>query len=346
MIEANELLLPVAGDHERQRFYFESLLHAVTGLKNSGHAAPTILDCSSNAGIPALLAAKGQGLHSLALTRRSEFAKTIRALVSDNGVEELVDVLNADPRDLLEAFLPDGRRVDVVVLDPPGTPLHGLSPFALLPRVRKYLLREGGLVLPAGGCLEAGLIESTDLSHMHLVPDGGRWKELDLTVWNEEARRQGVLERLVPYTKWLGSHSKMAYRWLSKPRCVFEVDLNTYGTADVPPLEKTMHSLSIEANGRAHAVVARWVAWGALENRSLSLDAESEYLGRGLTWPSYVQALVAQSQPPGSLEPISVQNGESWQLEVAVRQGSGKVTGAAGPEFSFKLLELSGDTEL
>ena len=49
---------------------------------------------------------------------------------------------------------------------------------------------------------------------------------MDLRVWNEEARRQGVLERLargleavmvsfmaqVPYTKWLGQHSTMKLR--------------------------------------------------------------------------------------------------------------------------------------
>lgn len=43
---------------------------------------------------------------------------------------------------------------DILVLEPPGTPLHGLSPFALLPVLRR------GLVVPQSACLEAAFVES------------------------------------------------------------------------------------------------------------------------------------------------------------------------------------------
>lgn len=336
LVEANEFILPLSGDAERLRFYEEALAAAVATRAAEGRSSPTVLDCSGHSGIPALLASKRHGLEALALTRRSHLAQIVREMAGDNGVAELMEAYGADPRDLLEPLLPQGRRVDIVVLEPPGTPVHGLSPFALLPSVRKHLLREDGLVVPAGGCLEAGLVESRDLASLFSVLDG-RWESVDLSVWNEETRRQRVLERLVPYTKWFGSHSTMEWRWLSKPTCIFEVDFATYGLAAVPEEDVAIRELLASDDGAAHAIVARWVVWASANDRGPRLGADSDYLGRALTWPSYVQAVAREGTSPGLLEPHAVRQGQRWQLEVTVRQGAGKRTGAAGPEFSLQL---------
>lgn len=261
MIEANEFYLPLAGDTERHAFYEAGLRAAIEASRDEGSGQrPTVLDCSGSGGVPALLAAKQHGLQALVLTQRAEFKRALRLVAKDNGVEELVQVHAADPRDLIEAMLPGGLRVDVVVVDPPGTPMHSMSPFAVLPAIRKYLLKEGGRVVPAGGCLRVRLLDSVDLAQMFYVP-GGRWEEVDLSVWNMEAHRQGVLERLVPYTKWFGAHSTMNTTWLSEPRCVFEVDLNDYGGAAPSPEQVRVHELPIVADGRAHALVAEWEVW-------------------------------------------------------------------------------------
>ena len=47
-----------------------------------------------------------------------------------------------------------------VVFLVPGTPMHGMSPFAILPAIRKELLREDGIVVPSLACLEVALVES------------------------------------------------------------------------------------------------------------------------------------------------------------------------------------------
>lgn len=334
LLEANDFLLPLAGDVERLQFYEEALAAAAAARRGAGPA--TVLDCSGQAGAPALLAARRYGLEALALARRSHFAELVRGLAEDNGVEKLVEAYAADPRDVLEPLLPQGRRADIVVLEPPGTPVHGLSPFALLPSIRKHLLREDGIVVPAGGCLEAGLVESRDLAELFSIP-GGRWEGVDLSVWNEEAWRQKTLERLVPYTKWFGSQSTMAWKWLSKPVCIFEVDFSSYGQTAVPEEDRRVLELQASEDGKAHAIVARWAVWAFARDRGPRLTAESAYPGRGLTWPSYVQALAEPTGGPGLLEPRAVRRGERWRLEVTVRQGAGKVTGAAGPEFSLDL---------
>jgi len=339
IVEANEFYLAIAGDAERHGFY-DAALRA--GLLKNGtqRQRPTVLDCSSGAGMPSLLAAKQHGLRTLTLASRSEWSKVLRKVAQDNGVEELMESYAADARELLEALLPNSERVDVVVVDPPGTPVHGLSPFAVLPSVRKHLLREGGVVVPAGGCLEVGLVESIDLAYMFSVP-GRHWEEIDLAVWNEEARRQRVLERLVPYTKWIGNHSSVAFKWLSEPRCVFDADFQNYGIpGQDPPVPETTSTqgVAMTADGSAHAVVARWVVWATNEDRTTRLGAESGYLGRALTWPHYVQAIAAPDTLPGVMDPVVVRAGEVWNLEVGVKQGSAKVTGAAGPEFSLRML--------
>mmetsp|Transcript_33934 Transcript_33934/g.101202 ORF Transcript_33934/g.101202 Transcript_33934/m.101202 type:complete len:733 (-) Transcript_33934:85-2283(-) len=335
-VEANEFLLPLAGDAERLRFYDQALDAAVARLDSPGRARPTVLDCSGHSGVPALSAAKRHGLEALVLTRRSHLSRVVRELAEDNGVGALVEAYGADPRDLLEPLLPQGRRADIVVLEPPGTPVRGLSPFALLPSIRKHLLREDGMVVPAGGCLEAGIAESADVAELFAVP-GGHWGAIDLSVWNEEARRHGVLERLVPYTKWFGSHSRMSWKWLSAPTCIFEVDLSSYGRVAVPQEDRRLLEVQATEDGKAHAILARWVVWDSARDRSPRLGAEGAYLGRSLTWPTYVQALAAPGTEPGLFEPHDVQRGQRWGLEVTIRQGAGKVTGTAGPEFSLSL---------
>jgi len=258
-----------------------------------------------------------------------------------NGVQELVEAYSADPRDMLELLLPRGERADIVVVEPPGTPLHGLSPFAVLPSINKNLLKEGGVVVPGGGCFEVGLVESDNLASMFAVP-GGRWAEMDMTIWNEEALKQGVLDRLVPYTKWFGFHSTMGYKWLSPPRCIHEVDFGAYGKAALSNESIAVHSLPVAESGRGHALVARWLVWDTMEKQRM-LGAESGYLGRALTWPHYVQALSSPTSAPGAVQPLAVSAGDVVQLEVTVRQAGGKRTGSAGPEFAMRI--LSGDPE-
>jgi len=335
LLEASEYYLPVAGDQGRQAFY-QTLLDTAIVRNATMSSEQTVLDCSGNAGLPALFASKQHGLHTLAMTRRNEFARVLRQVAVDNGVEQLMEAYAADPRDLIEILLPLEKRADIVVVDPPGTPLHGLSPFALLPVIHERLLKEGGQVVPGGACFEVGLVESHDLAQMFSVPHG-RWEGIDLTVWNEEARRQGVLERLVPYTKWFGSHSSMKFKWLSEPRCVYEVDLSSYGRQVLPAEIELAQSVVASSDGQVHAVVGRWVVWESLDNRDSRLDSESDYLGRALTWPHYVQAVAAVGTESGVLDPVQVRAGQRLRLSVVVRQGKGKRTGAAGPEFSMHL---------
>jgi hypothetical protein len=171
---------------------------------------------------------------------------------------------------------------------------------------------------------------------MFSIP-AGRWQEIDLTVWNEEARRQRILERLVPYTKWFGPHSSMELKWLTRPQCVFDVDFRSYGLDEAIPESRVLHDLVATEDGRAHALVARWTVWDDHDERVRRLGADSPYFGRALTWPHYVQALAMPGTAAGVLEPIPVRAGEHLQLEVLVRQGTAKQTGAAGPEFSFAL---------
>lgn len=67
-----------------------------------------------------------------------------------------MEAYSADPRDMLELLLPRGERADIVVVEPPGTPLHGLSPFAVLPSINKNLLKEGGAPGWGRGVVEVG----------------------------------------------------------------------------------------------------------------------------------------------------------------------------------------------
>eukprot|EP00927_Polykrikos_kofoidii_P017026 TRINITY_DN1772_c0_g2_i1.p1 TRINITY_DN1772_c0_g2~~TRINITY_DN1772_c0_g2_i1.p1 ORF type:complete len:789 (-),score=113.70 TRINITY_DN1772_c0_g2_i1:39-2405(-) len=345
VVEVNEVYLPLLGDLERHRFY-ESAVDAALSHHGGMNVTrkPTLLDCSG-ASVSALLAAKKHGMQVLALTRWKDLSSALRDSAEDNGIRDLVDAYAANPRDLVSSLLPRGEKVDIVVIEPPGTPVHGLSPFAILPAVRKYLLKDGGSVVPAGACFQVGLVQSRDAATLFSVP-GGRWSEIDLSVWNEESVLQGVLGRLVPYTKWFGPRSTTELRWLSKPKCVFEVDLSTYGLSSHPveDVVSNIEALDIVESGNASVLAAEWVVWGSPENKSDLLDAKSEYLGRSLTWPLFVQA-VAAAPPSGvavnglpPLEPVGVTAGEAQSLEVTVRQGTGKVTGAAGPEFVFRLL--------
>merc|ERR1712072_662235 len=173
-----------------------------------------------------------------------------------------------------------------------------------LPSIKKRLLKDGGFVTPARACLQAGLVDSEAMSEMFSVPNAGQWQEIDLTVWNEEARRQAVLERLVPYTKWFGRHSTMEYRWLSQPRCIFSVDFNAYGRTEPPAEDSYVRHLSVVADGRAHAIVARWELRAMAEENSPRLGADSDYFGRSLTWPHYVQAIAAPGTEAGIIEPV------------------------------------------
>jgi len=324
-VEANDFYLPVAGDTERQAFYRHEIADAVKRLSVSKPL--TVLDCSANLGIPALLSAVDHHLPALVLTRTKGVAELIQEVASDNNVASLVEAYALEPRDLIEALLPLGKKADIVVLEAPGTPVPGFSPFAVLPVLSK-LLAPGGLVIPGSACLEVGLLESEELSHLHSVPMG-RWEDIDLTVWNEEARRQHVLERVVPYRKWLGLQSTLRRKWLTSLQCLYHVDLNQYTTEAV---NASVHSLPIISSGHAHAVVARWV----LPNGQRWLGADSTYLGRSLTWPHYVQPLASSTQP-GILDPVDVQKGTEVTLRMVILQGAAKKTGAAGPEFHFEV---------
>ncbi|CAE8620676.1 unnamed protein product [Polarella glacialis] len=344
MREANDFFLPVAGDRERHNFYASGIDAAVAELsRRNASKKSTLLDCSGTA-LPAFHAAQKHGMKSLAMPRWTHIGDVLKQVAQDNHLNRsVVEVFAADPREMFDILMPEGKRADIVVVEPPGTPLHGLSPFAVLPTVRKELLEADGLVVPGRACLELGLVESVELAHLFSVP-GGSWDKVDLTVWNEEARRRGVLTRLVPYTKWLGSHSTLKHRWLSKPVCVFHVDLNEYAKVQPPPEETLSHDLEIHVDGLAHAVVTRWAVFSSGAEK---LDAESDYLGRELTWPHYVQALAAPGTGPGVLDPIPVRAGEAQQLKLTVKQGSAKVTGSAGPEFTIRIVGADvGESEI
>lgn len=109
-----------------------------------------------------------------------------------------------------------------------------------------------------------------------------------------------------------------------------------------------MRALGIKEAGSAHAIVARWQVWATPDEASERLGADSDYYGRSLTWPHYVQAVATPGTAPGMVEPVPVRAGQIVDLHVVVRQGAGKVTGAAGPEFSLRLVnnESSGRTDL
>ncbi|CAJ1403144.1 unnamed protein product [Effrenium voratum] len=327
--EANEFLLPVAGDHERHDFYAKALEEAKESLSSQGTAR--LLDCSA-LGLPGLAAAR-DGLRAVLMPRWDHLAAVLKEMLEAQGING-TEVLTADPREMFDILMPEGEKADIVVLEPPGTPLHGLSPFALLPQIRKELLKADGLVVPGSACLELGLVESEELSYMFSIPRG-HWQEVDLTVWNEEARRQGVLTQLVPYTKWLGSHSSLRYRWLSPPECIYHVDLNAYGTGPMTKEETFVRELRVVEDGQVHAIVARWAVFSS----SQRLGADSSYLGRDLTWPHYVQAVAKPNTQPGLLEPLPLRKGGVAALRVSVRQGAAKVTGTAGPEFTLRLAE-------
>ncbi|CAE7807362.1 PRMT7 [Symbiodinium sp. CCMP2456] len=336
--EANEFLLPVAGDQERHDFYAEALQGAVRELAARPH---TLLDCSGNAGLPGFYAAKHVSLRSLVMPGSEHVASVLRHIAEENGVEG-AEVFAGDPREMFDVLLPEGRRADIVVVDPPGTPLQGRSPFAILPALRKELLQDAGLVVPPLACFEVGLLESQELSQIFSIPNGTR-EEVDLQVWNEEARRQGLLSRMVPYTKWLGGHSTLRRRWLSQPKCVYHVDLNRYGRAPVSGEETFRRPLAVEAAGVVHAMVGRWVVFAEKGPAARRLGAESTYEGRDLTWPQYVQAVARADTNPGLLEPLPVEAGAVQQLEVTVRLGAAKVTGSAGPEFTLQLVGTDQD---
>ncbi|CAL1155186.1 unnamed protein product [Cladocopium goreaui] len=324
--ETNEFLLPVAGDIHRHDFYAAAIDHAVETL---GMHSLTLLDCSSNAGLPGFYAAS-KGIRSVVMPRWNHVAEVLQQIVQEHGLNDTTEVVAGDPREMFDILLPQGKRVNIVVVDPPGTPMHGMSPFAILPAIRKELLQEDGLVVPSLACLEVALLESEELAHMFSIPKG-RWGEVDLREWNREARRQGVLSRLVPYTKWLGSQSSLRFRWLSSPQCVYDMDLNAYARAPATKEETLDLELPV-LDGLVHAIVARWAVFSG-QNR---LGAESSYLGRDLTWPQYVQAVGKPGMDPGLLEPLPVQRGLE-KLQLVVRQGAAKVTGAAGPEFTLRL---------
>lgn len=354
LVEASEYYLPVVGDADRHSFYQKALAAAVERRRAAGAPVETLLDCSSGAGVPALSAATQHGMKVLALPARGEYAKVMRRIVQDANASHLVEVYAASPRDLIQSLLPDGELVDVAVVDPPGTPMAGVSPWAMFLSLRR-LLKEGGTVIPAGGCFQVGLVESLELAELTSVPNGmwqgpaprGPGSEVVLTNWNEEARRQGVVRRITPYTKWLGPKSTLKYRWLSEPKCVFEADFAAYSSKTAKPEEaepeKTSHfGIEINHDGVAHAIVGQWTVWASQEDKAprLGPDGGPElYHGRGLTWPRYVQQLARPGTGEGFVEPVEVRAGEVRSLSVTVRQGKSKKTGVAGPEFVMELDE-------
>lgn len=338
LVEASEYYLPIAGDTERHDFYGRAVDLAIAQVQALGVAKPTLLDVSGGAGVPALHAAKQHGLQAMTLTQRKEYANVLRKVAEQNGLGDLHESYHADPREFIDALLPGGDKVDIVVLDPPGTPMYGTNPFALLPTIRKKLMKAGGIVVPARVCLEVGIMESDELAQMFSVPNG-HYEEIDVHIWNNETRHQKILERYVPYTKWFGHHSTMAQKWLSKPKCVFEVDMNEYGRGSEQPEDVSTHSLPVVADGNAHALVARWAIFGSPDNSKLRLGAESEYLGRTLTWAHYSQAVALPDTGSSVLEPVPMKAGEDWGMQLTIRQGSGKITGGAGPEFTLRLIQ-------
>eukprot|EP00434_Breviolum_minutum_P005444 symbB.v1.2.004796.t1/scaffold270.1/size246978/7 len=340
MKEANEFLLPVAGDVERHNFYAAALDDAVKILARNGL---TLLDCSSNAGMPSFYAAR-HGIRSVVMPRSDHLGEVLRQMKEDQGLNDTAEVLVGDPREMLAA-----QACSDHFFTPFGTPLHGMSPFAILPSIRKELIQEHGIVVPSLACLEVALVESEQLSHMFSIPNG-RWDEVDLREWNREAgesssglpsgrfitldlceaRRQGVLNRLVPYTKWLGSRSSIQLRWLSSPECVYNIDLNAYARTPAAQEETSDLELPVSEDGLVHAIVARWAVFTG-EQR---LGAES----------SYVQAVAKPGTDPGLLEPLPVEIGLE-KMQMVIRQGAAKVTGAAGPEFTLRLLRADGEIQ-
>ncbi|CAK9063501.1 unnamed protein product [Durusdinium trenchii] len=318
--EANEFVLPIAGDHERHDFYAFAVEEAVRQLQQDNLTLLnlTLLDCSSNAGMPGFWAAN-LGIKSLVMPRWDHIAGVLRQIAEESVIprNHTAEVLAGDPREMFDILLPENKRANIVVMDPPGTPLHGLSPFALLPSIRKELLEANGLVVPGHACLEVALMESEELSQMFSIP-GGHWHEVDLRVWNEEARKQGVLSQLVPYTKWLGSRSSLRFRWLSAPKCVYHVDLNTWPHG-LPAKENFGLELRVEEEGLVHAIVARWAVFSGPRR----LSADSRYLGRDLTWPHYVQVVAQPDTDPGLLEPVPTSKGLA-KLQLSVRHGPAK----------------------
>eukprot|EP00929_Paragymnodinium_shiwhaense_P091235 TRINITY_DN51255_c0_g1_i1.p1 TRINITY_DN51255_c0_g1~~TRINITY_DN51255_c0_g1_i1.p1 ORF type:complete len:782 (-),score=120.09 TRINITY_DN51255_c0_g1_i1:170-2515(-) len=348
--EANDLYLPMLGDHERHKFYEDAIDAAVAELggasasgKYSPGSGPTLLDCSGG-GLSALRASQKYGIASLALFRWKEHSLALRKAIEDNGVEELVEAYASDPRDFIDTLLPRSEKVDIVVLEPPGTPLFGVSPFGVLPGIRKRLLKDSGIVVPAAACFEVGLVESNDAATLFSVPES-RWEDIDLTVWNKETLQQRVLEKLVPYTKWFGPKSTVKWKWLTRPQCVFTVNLNEYGRpgAPSPPnITDTVFDLQVEHDGHGSVLLGQWVAWGTPKDAERGLprlDGSGDSLSRSWTWPRFVQAVASKESPrrEGVVDPVRVVAGEAWALEVKVRQGAGKLTGAAGPEFTLRL---------
>lgn len=361
IVESNEYHLPLAGDGERNAFY-EGALSFALAQNRTKNANPTVLDCTGGAGIAALLAAKKHGLESMLLSPNQEYVRAFKEVIEANKLEDKVQAYAAPPSLFMESLLPQGERMDVVVLDIPGTPLHGNSPFSVLADVRKQILKPNGAVVPSGACFEVGLVESLELAQMFSVPSGtrwspsssGKWTDIELEIWNTEARKRSVFNQLVPYTKWFGAGSNMTWRWLTPPLCAFEVDFQTYGFKDAPPEEVKESVLALNPAkfaGRGHAVVAQWVVWASPDTRraTLSPDSESGYFGRGLTWPHYAQALaVPTPNNEGPLEAPRLEAGEVKHLKVVVRQGKGKQMYHPGPEFELTLLppEWEKSTEL
>merc|ERR1712227_772540 len=99
----------MAGDVERHKFYEGAVSEAIRQSIVTNPQA-TVLDCSSSAGIPSLVAAKTHGLRTVTLTQRTEFARVLRQVAADNGVGEAMEAYAADPRDFMDSLLPNGEK--------------------------------------------------------------------------------------------------------------------------------------------------------------------------------------------------------------------------------------------
>ena len=313
-------------DLPRNEFYRDMLrAHIVPG-------ETVVLEIGAGSGILSVIAAMLGAKRVVAIEANPDIAQITELVAADNGVEDIVHVIQALSTEVEPEDLPGGEKAGLLVSEIFGVTLNSESALEYLDDARERLLAPDARVLPERGVQYVELIQSEGIDRLTAARE---WDGVRLQSFN--GFRDTV--SLTPTRTFGARMSEVTYETMVEPVAVLDADFQA-STHEPDDIYGGNFHWRVRAlrSGTVHAALFHWEAMHTLDDGSrLSMSTSPrdtvDNRPRDIHWGQMLQ-LVGDETNMG--QPFEVEEGDELVLEVRYDN----------TELQARLFRVEGDDEL
>ena len=289
----NDWHFPMMNDRARNDAFRRTLEAVVT-------PGSIVLDVGSGGGVLSLLAARLGAKDVFAVEANADIAKVSEEVFRGQSFDTRnIHVINS-----LSTELKGMPKVDVLVSEILGTFLQGESALEYMSDARDRFLREGGVVVPAGGVQYASVVESQMVRESSRV---GVYEGLQLGAFNVFCDTETII-----FTKQLGFSLRMSDTTDVSPKFpLYTIDFATDHLSSLP--KNAAFTFSVQKDCTLDAIVFHWDVWTDVQrqhNISTHWRAPDANHARDVSWGQAI--LLLGDANDGS--PLTAKHGDTFRV--------------------------------